>query len=82
MRPELRPWGLAALAYWLLTGRYLIDDVGPGRSDGAPDADLSGPLGHCCEHDVHDTDATDDQRDGGDQSEEEHEHKPRGTCLL
>ena len=38
--------------------------LGPG-ADGHPQADLAVPLGHRHEHDVHDADAADDQRDQG-----------------
>ena len=35
------------------------------RADRHADADLAGPLGHRHQHDVHDADAADDQRDNG-----------------
>ena len=39
-------------------------DVPPAGAERLPDADLAGPLAHGHQHDVHDHDAADDQRDG------------------
>ena len=47
----------------------------PWAPDRHPDADLAGPLGDRDEHDVHDPDPADDQRDAGDRAEEEC-HRP------
>ena len=41
-------------------------DVRPPGADRHPDADLPGALGHGHEHDVHDADAADEQRDADD----------------
>ena len=46
------------------------------RPDRQPDADLARPLGHGHQHDVHDPDAGDDQRDRRDQ----HQHQPRESA--
>ena len=45
----------------------------PG-ADRLADADLPGPLGDGHQHDVHDPDAADEQRDGGDRAEQDREH--------
>ena len=42
-------------------------------AQGAADADLAGPLGDGREHDVHDADAADQQRDGGDRAQDDAE---------
>src|SRR5215217_1243276 len=44
----------------------LREHVGAARADGHADADLARPLGHGDEHDVHDPDAADDERDRRD----------------
>ena len=41
------------------------------RADGEADADFARPFGHAHEHDVHDADAADDQRDAGDRAEQQ-----------
>ena len=41
-------------------------DVQPPGADGPPDSDLVRPLQHIGQHDVHDADAADEQRDTGD----------------
>src|SRR5205814_1840853 len=51
----------------------LGEDVAPARADGLADADLPGPLVHRDEHDVHDPDASDEQRDPADRPEEQRE---------
>ena len=50
----------------------LLGDVAPLGPQGAADADLAGPLGDGRQHDVHDADAADQQRDRGDRA--------RGRC--
>ena len=50
-------------------GRFdeeLQQDVVAARAERLADADFAGALGDGDEHDVHDDDAADDQRDGGD----------------
>src|SRR5688572_13649694 len=44
----------------------LCSDVTARRADGPPDADFMRPLDHRRQHDVHDADAADDQRQDGD----------------
>src|SRR6185312_1604738 len=44
----------------------LHHDVGAPRAQRLPDADLTSPLGHADQHDVHDDDATDHQGNTGD----------------
>ena len=51
----------------------LQQDVATVRADGHADADLAGALGDADEHDVHDADAADDERDAGD-GREQHGH--------
>ena len=51
----------------------LLGDVAPLGAQGAADADLAGPLGHGRQHDVHDADAADQQRDGGDRAQDDAE---------
>ena len=48
----------------------LPEDVASAGADGQADADLAGPLGHRDEHDVHDPDAADHQRDAGDRGQQ------------
>ena len=55
----------------------LEEDVAAMRADGQADADLARPLRHAHEHDVHDADAADDERDAGDRAEQ-HGHDARG----
>ena len=45
----------------------LQQDRAPLGADGLADADLARPLGHRDEHDVHDADAADEQRQPGDE---------------
>ena len=55
----------------------LQEDVSAAGADGHADADLAGPLGDADEHDVHDADAADEERDDGDAEEEvAHELRP------
>ena len=49
----------------------LGEDVAAARADRLADADLAGPLADRDQHDVHDPDAADDQRDRGDPAEQE-----------
>src|ERR1051326_8597580 len=54
-------------------GQKLTQDVGPSRSQGFPQADLSRALRDRHEHDVHDHDAADYERhddDAGDDGDE------------
>ena len=51
----------------------LLGDVAPLGAQGAADADLAGPLGDGRQHDVHDADAADQQRDRGDRAEDDAE---------
>src|SRR6185437_12917551 len=44
----------------------LLEQVGAPGAEGFADPDLAGALGDGDQHDVHDDDAADDQRDGGD----------------
>ena len=44
----------------------LGEDVAATGADGLADADLAGPLADRDQHDVHDPDAPDDERDRGD----------------
>ena len=46
-----------------------------GRAHGLAEADLAGPFNDRHEHDVHDADAADDERDGCDRGEEEREDR-------
>jgi hypothetical protein len=47
------------------------DDVPAFGAEGAPDPDLAGALGDAGEHDVHDPDAADQERDGGDRTQDD-----------
>ena len=42
------------------------EDVAPPRTDGLADPDLARPFRHRYEHDVHDADAADEERDSHD----------------
>ncbi len=44
----------------------LTQDVAPACADGQAHADLAGSFRHAHQHDVHDADAADDQRDRPD----------------
>ena len=48
----------------------LQEDVAPRRAERLANADLARPLGDRHEHDVHDADAADEQRHGGDAGEQ------------
>ena len=54
----------------------LSEDVAGARAEREAHSDLARPLGDRDEHDVHDADPSDHQRDGGDASEERRE-EPR-----
>ena len=57
-------------------------DVAFAGADGESDADLAGPFGDGDEHDVHDADAADEQRDAGDGAEQPgHDFRSRGGEL-
>ena len=51
----------------------LAEDVGAPRAERLADADLARPLGDGDEHDVHDADPADEQRDRGDGGEQHRE---------
>ena len=60
----------------------LGEDVAAAGADRLADADLAGPLADRDEHDVHDPDAADDQRDRGDPAEQEGQRRAdRGRGL-
>ncbi len=59
----------------------LLHDVLSGCSQRSPDADLAGPLGNCRQHDVHDADAADQQRDSGNHDQQHIEHRSRSFRL-
>ena len=50
-------------------GEHLRHDVGPPRAERLAQADLARPLGHHHQHDVHDDDAADDERQRDDADE-------------
>src|ERR1041385_3092719 len=52
-------------------------DVDAARADGAADADLARPLHHRGQHDVHDADAADEERDPGDRAHDDVEDRLR-----
>ena len=52
----------------------LRDDVALLGAQRAANADLARPLGHGGQHDVHDADAADQQRDARDQHQQQVEH--------
>ncbi len=60
--------------------RNCVEDVARLGSDGLAKADLARSLADGDEHDVHDADAADDQRDGSDCREHEG-HDVRGGLL-
>ena len=53
----------------------------PLRSQGAADADLAGPLGDGRQHDVHDADAADQQRNRRDRAQDDAELPGRALGL-
>src|SRR5687768_7188218 len=60
----------------------LREDVPLAGAERAPHADLADALEHRGEHDVHDPDATDDERDRGDGAEDDVEDRLRPLLLL
>ena len=52
------------------------------RTQCAADADLTSPFGNGRQHDVHDPDATNDQRNTGNDSHEDDEHDARVAGLV
>src|SRR5437762_1748223 len=54
-------------------------DGAAARADGLADPDLTGPLVHRHQHDVHDPDAADEQRDPADRSEQQRERAGDGA---
>ena len=60
----------------------LSQHVGAARADRHADADLARPLGHRHEHDVHDADAADEQRDRGNRREQARHHLGRAAHRL
>ena len=60
----------------------LREDVAGAGADGAADADLARPLEHRGQHDVHDPDAADEQRDAGDRAHDDVEDALRLPALL
>ena len=53
-----------------------------GGADRSPNADLTDPFEHRRQHDVHDTDPTNDQGDGGNGSQHHIEDPLRSLLLL
>ncbi len=52
-------------------------------ADGLADADFAGPLGDRYQHDVHDADAADEQRDAGDAAHDDrHRIQDRADRVL
>ena len=62
-------------------GEELADDIEAAGADGAADADFAGALHDGGEHDVHDADAADEQRDGGDRHHDVSEDGLRALLL-
>ena len=56
----------------------LQPDVAGLRADGDADADLAGAFGDAHEHDVHDADAADQERDAGDGPEQQRDDLGNG----
>src|SRR5881396_410880 len=52
-----------------IDGEHLRHDVGPAGAERLPQADLPRPLGHHHQHDVHDDDAADHERQRDDADE-------------
>src|SRR5213595_2374442 len=57
--------------------QFLVEDVPAPRPHREPDADLARALGHRHQHDVHDADATHEERHRGDAEEQVHHHGAR-----
>src|SRR4030095_12971800 len=62
-------------------GQELDEDVAAARADRATDADLAGALEDVGEHDVHDPDPADEERDARDPSHDDVEDLPRPLAL-
>src|SRR5262249_6483777 len=60
----------------------LLADVAPFSAQGTADADLPGALRHGGQHDVHDPDAADQERDAGDRAQDTREQPLRLLGLL
>ena len=60
----------------------LTNDVGLACADGAADSDFAGTLEHGGQHDVHDADTADQQRDAGDTDHDDAEDELRPPLLL
>src|SRR5205823_3326705 len=63
-------------------GQELKQDLPPGRADRSAHADLLDPLEHRREHDVHDPDAADDERDRRDRAQYDVEDRLGALLLL
>src|SRR6185295_9967316 len=63
-------------------GEKLAHDVALPGADGAADSDLTGALEHGRQHDVHNPDTADQQRDAGDTDHDERENLVGGLLLL
>ena len=57
-------------------------DVSPFGTQRPADADLASPFGDRRKHDVHDPDATDEQRDRRNHPHKQHEHRTRRASLF
>ena len=53
------------------SNQKLIQDLATWRADGFANADFAGALFHGDQHDVHDADAADEQRDKGDHQKDD-----------
>ena len=73
--PSVRPMQAAEQADHQRLDDELHQDVVRPRADRLAQADLAGPLGDAHEHDVHDADAADQERDGGDGRQEGREQR-------
>src|SRR5215470_9432418 len=60
----------------------LLPDVSAARAEAAADSDLARPLQDVGEHDVHDADAANQQRDAGDAAHDDVENSLRALVLL
>ena len=70
VRADGDPRGAAQEAEHDRLDEELAEDVAGTGADGHPQADLAVALRHGHQHDVHDPDAADDQRDQGDAQEQ------------
>src|SRR5262249_3016786 len=60
----------------------LLPDVAAARAEAPADSDLAGPLQDVGEHDVHNADAADQQRDAGDAAHDDVENALRALVLF